>query len=352
MARVPAYHVHAFTAPPAHHGGLSGNPAVVMLWQAGLPEVAAMQQWATEWGVSETAHVAPEPPGSGWCDATRFALRWFTPTKEVALCGHATLATSHVLFRICRNPAPALSFATASGVLTVARADAEGVGADAGRLAMRFPANPPRLVEGGTVEDAVYRRIVAAAAGGADVGDLVAELAHSAATNKLVVHLRAGGDGEAFLRRLAPSPATLLAVDQSALPATQRVTGVSFVVQLPPPASPPPPPPAPAAAAAGGAPAKEADGADGSPAVEHIASRCEGVRATRGVQGGGGGRGSVCASRNPCAQYRCLVQLRPAVRASKTPSTLASQAVRWPPTHLVRSVVDAPRSLHCRCTRR
>jgi PhzF family phenazine biosynthesis protein len=66
----------------------SGNPAAVVLPERALPD-ALMQSIAAENNVSETAFAVPE--GDGW------RLRWFTPTVEVELCGHATLATSFVL---------------------------------------------------------------------------------------------------------------------------------------------------------------------------------------------------------------------------------------------------------------
>lgn len=62
-----------------------------------------LQQVAAELNLSETAYVIPTPPqntnlADPWRTHGRFSLRWFTPTKEVPLCGHATLATAHVLF--------------------------------------------------------------------------------------------------------------------------------------------------------------------------------------------------------------------------------------------------------------
>lgn len=80
----PLYHVDAFTNQP-----FSGNPAAVCV----LPEPADpawMQNLALDMNLSETAFVHPIEGG--------FGLRWFTPTVEVALCGHATLASAHVLW--------------------------------------------------------------------------------------------------------------------------------------------------------------------------------------------------------------------------------------------------------------
>jgi PhzF family phenazine biosynthesis protein len=88
-----------------------------------------MQRVAAEMNLSETAFL--HPIGDG------YALRWFTPAVEVALCGHATLASAHALYETghLRRDEPA-RFHTASGLLTVVRADGD-------RLTMDFPATPP-----------------------------------------------------------------------------------------------------------------------------------------------------------------------------------------------------------------
>ncbi|WP_433297325.1 PhzF family phenazine biosynthesis protein [Actinoplanes sp. CA-030573] len=97
--------VDAFTSRP-----FGGNPAGVVVLES-FPDAAWMQQVAAEVNLSETAFV--HPLGSG----ADFALRWFTPAVEVALCGHATLATAHVLGR------EKVSFQTLSGVLTATSAE-------------------------------------------------------------------------------------------------------------------------------------------------------------------------------------------------------------------------------------
>ncbi|GGI08434.1 PhzF family phenazine biosynthesis protein [Egicoccus halophilus] len=96
----------------------AGNPAGVVLLERPQP-VAWMQAVATEVNASETAFlVRSEPDGDTW------RLRWFTPTTEVDLCGHATLAAAHVLWQDARAPADAtLRFATRSGVLTATAED-------------------------------------------------------------------------------------------------------------------------------------------------------------------------------------------------------------------------------------
>lgn len=113
----------SFTETP-----FTGNPAAVLL----LDE-AASDEWllamARETSVPDTGFVIREE-----LPDADFRLRWFTPTVEVDLCGHATLASAHCLFEDgVRGP---IRFATRSGVLTVSqRSD--------GSLAMDFPAWPP-----------------------------------------------------------------------------------------------------------------------------------------------------------------------------------------------------------------
>jgi predicted PhzF superfamily epimerase YddE/YHI9 len=117
--------VDAFTDRP-----FKGNPAAVCLLDAPADETW-MQDVAAEMRHSETAFVRRTDDGT-------FELRWFTPLNEVALCGHATLASAHALYRDGVVPAgDEIRFRTLhSGILTVRP------GAD-GTLEMDFPARPP-----------------------------------------------------------------------------------------------------------------------------------------------------------------------------------------------------------------
>ena len=120
--------VDAFAAAP-----FKGNPACVVEPFDAWPEAAWMQALAAENNQAETAFLLKTK------DPDRFGLRWFTPAVEVPLCGHATLASSHVLFNELGVDAPAIAFETRkSGVLTVRRAGA--------RIEMDFPADPPRRI--------------------------------------------------------------------------------------------------------------------------------------------------------------------------------------------------------------
>lgn len=114
------FQVDAFT-----ESVFSGNPAAVcMLDELGDPEW--MQRVAAEMNLSETAFVAPGDGG--------FDLRWFTPTVEVDLCGHATLASAHALWSERFAPAEPIVFRTRSGELICER--------DGGLIWMDFPARP------------------------------------------------------------------------------------------------------------------------------------------------------------------------------------------------------------------
>jgi PhzF family phenazine biosynthesis protein len=97
----------------------SGNPAAVCLLDGPRPD-AWMQSLAAELGFSETAFVMRRDGGWG--------LRWFTPSTEVALCGHATLASAHVLWNLGRAQGP-IAFETKSGVLKCER-DPRGISID------------------------------------------------------------------------------------------------------------------------------------------------------------------------------------------------------------------------------
>ena len=107
MTTIPFFQVDAFVAGRP----LTGNPAAVMPLDQ-WPDEALMQAIAAENNLAETAFAVPSDG-----DEADYELRWFTPTVEVDLCGHATLAAGHVLISGGR-----VRFATRSGILTVARA--------------------------------------------------------------------------------------------------------------------------------------------------------------------------------------------------------------------------------------
>jgi PhzF family phenazine biosynthesis protein len=131
---LPFFQLDAFTrAAESAAQPFTGNPAAVCPLDAWLPD-ALMQAIAMENNLSETAFLVPE--GSG------FRLRWFTPTREVDLCGHATLASAAVVFSHIDPRRIQVEFETRSGTLTVRRARASE-GLPPGSLVMDFPALPP-----------------------------------------------------------------------------------------------------------------------------------------------------------------------------------------------------------------
>ena len=105
MTNIPFFQVDAFAERP-----LTGNPAAVMPLERWLGD-AVLQAIAAENNLSETAFTVPSER-----DDADYDLRWFTPTVEVDLCGHATLASGHALLTGER-----VRFATRSGILTVSR---------------------------------------------------------------------------------------------------------------------------------------------------------------------------------------------------------------------------------------
>jgi PhzF family phenazine biosynthesis protein len=105
MTAIPFFQVDAFAERP-----LTGNPAAVMPLERWLDD-DVMQAIAAENNLSETAFAVPTDG-----DEADYELRWFTPTVEVDLCGHATLASGHVLMS-----GSGVRFATRSGILTVSR---------------------------------------------------------------------------------------------------------------------------------------------------------------------------------------------------------------------------------------
>lgn len=125
MPQLLIYQVDAFSD---HVFG--GNPAAVVPLGVFLPD-QVMQRIAEENNLSETAFVVP-------AGEDEFHIRWFTPTKEVRLCGHATLAAAHVLFTAAGSGTDSLLFKTQdAGDLKVKRKKK-------GRYTVSFPADKPR----------------------------------------------------------------------------------------------------------------------------------------------------------------------------------------------------------------
>ncbi|OUJ72225.1 PhzF family phenazine biosynthesis protein [Hymenobacter crusticola] len=120
---LPLYQVDAFTDRV-----FAGNPAAVCPLTEWLP-AETMQAIAAENNLAETAFFVPR-------GGNEYDLRWFTPAVEVELCGHATLASAHVLLRHLNFKGEEIVFHSKSGPLRVRQAD--------GRLTLNFPSRPPK----------------------------------------------------------------------------------------------------------------------------------------------------------------------------------------------------------------
>ena len=123
--KLQIYQVDAFSKVPFH-----GNPAAVVPLDKWLPD-SVMQNIALENNLAETAIFVPNDNG--------YDLRWFTPTVEMDLCGHATLASGFLLFEILGTDQRILRFQTKSGELTVE--------IDGDKYVLDFPSWPGVAVE-------------------------------------------------------------------------------------------------------------------------------------------------------------------------------------------------------------
>ncbi|MDH6583174.1 PhzF family phenazine biosynthesis protein [Streptomyces sp. SAI-133] len=167
--------VDAFTDRP-----FAGNPAGVLLLDDAFPDDTRLQDIALEVNHAETAF-AHRLPAGGEAD---WALRWFTPATEVNMCGHATLATAHVLFDTGAHHGP-VRFATRSGVLVATPGDD-------GSITLDFPTaplTPVALPEG--VAEALGAEPLAAFDTGPNIGDLLLELADEKTVHALRPDLKA-----------------------------------------------------------------------------------------------------------------------------------------------------------------
>lgn len=185
--RLEQYQVDAFTDRV-----FGGNPAAVValpVW----PDDALLQAIAEENNLSETAFLVPL--------GNNFELRWFTPVKEVDLCGHATLASAHVIFETLGYADRVITFKTRSGDLAVER--------KADHLVMDFPARPP--------EQCRWPELLIDGLGECPVDILAAD-------DYLAVF-----DSEAAIRGLAPDQTLLGGLDRRGVIVTAPGTQVDFV---------------------------------------------------------------------------------------------------------------------------
>ncbi|GAA6220122.1 phenazine biosynthesis-like domain-containing protein isoform X2 [Lates japonicus] len=202
MIEIPVFTLDAFTNLP-----FKGNPAAICPLVHELTD-DLYQKIAAEMNLSETAFITRINPSDCFTTGSRFRLRWFTPTTEVNLCGHATLASAAVLFQYKKNVNPVLVFETRSGDLTVTQ---QGEG-----YVMDFPLNSP------TQENpSEFRDIIKAAVG----NHPVEEVYLSSNTKKLLVRLDDSCDSSVL---------TSLKVDPIALQRSERsgrVTGLILTMK-------------------------------------------------------------------------------------------------------------------------
>lgn len=119
---IPFFQIDAFSKKI-----FGGNPAAICVLESWL-DYNVLQSIAAENNLSETAFLVPKSKG-------RYYLRWFTPTVEIDLCGHATLASAFVIFSFIDSSLSFVDFETASGLLSVAISDK--------LLSMDFPTRTP-----------------------------------------------------------------------------------------------------------------------------------------------------------------------------------------------------------------
>ncbi len=187
--KLSLYQVDAFASRP-----FAGNPAAVVPLSR-WPDDALLQSIAAENNLSETAYLVG---GAG-----QYQIRWMTPTTEVDLCGHATLASAWLVFEKLEPGRTEVTFSSKSGPLRVTR---EG---DA--LALDFPARPPEPAEGAKDD-------LAAALGRAP------RESWGASRDYMAVY-----ETEDEVRALAPDMALLTALDGHAVIATAPGRKVDFV---------------------------------------------------------------------------------------------------------------------------
>ncbi|XP_027030724.1 phenazine biosynthesis-like domain-containing protein 2 [Tachysurus fulvidraco] len=206
---IPIYTVDAFTNLP-----FKGNPAAVCLLENELKD-ELYQKIAAEMNLSETAFITKLQPTEDFCSGARFSLRWFTPKNEIALCGHATLASAAVLFYKKGNTNSVLAFETLSGELLVHQRGES--------LVMNFPLNKPEVQD-----QKKFNNILKAA-----VGDLpIQEVCYCKTTKKLLVRLLDTCD-RSVLTSLSPATDALLKSEDSG-----RIKSVIITVKGAPSAQP------------------------------------------------------------------------------------------------------------------
>lgn len=235
------YLVDAFT-----DNAFQGNPAAIVLCESESIINQAAGKLAKEFNLSETAFLSSSSSmssasslSSSFESGSCFSLRWFTPTKEVQLCGHATLAAAHVLINELKNPNPEIRFETLSGTLVV-RSSMDESGHVLLRLA--FPLNPFVILGTYVSLAKPIQELIGCFLSNKEEEEKdkakvssVHEVFYSEKTGKLFVRLADGDESVRQLRLLALSECSskLLKIDQSSLSSNRKVSGISISVYSP-----------------------------------------------------------------------------------------------------------------------
>ncbi|TRY90537.1 hypothetical protein DNTS_002662 [Danionella cerebrum] len=205
---VPIFTVDAFTKEP-----FKGNPAAVCLLENELPE-DLYQSIAAEMNLSETAFITKRN-AKDFSEGSRFGLRWFTPTSEISLCGHATLASSAVIFNLKKNINPVVVFETLSGELYVRQHEDS--------IVMDFPLNKPQPQDSHEINDLLK----------AVVGDLpIEDVCYSQTLKQLMIRL-SDTCNRSDLTSLSPVATELLKSE-----ATGKIKGVIVTIKGVPSSNP------------------------------------------------------------------------------------------------------------------
>ncbi|XP_007897242.2 phenazine biosynthesis-like domain-containing protein 1 isoform X1 [Callorhinchus milii] len=191
--QIPIFTVDTFTSK-----AFCGNPAAVCLLDNPVSE-EWHQNIATEMNLSETAFIRTLKLEDTFGNSSRFSLRWFTPTNEVPLCGHATLAAAKVLFQIKKNSNAVLTFETLSGELHARQAGSD--------IVLDFPLNRTTVQDEKEIKELIK---------GA-VGDLnIQDIHYSSKTKKLLVRLNDAYE-RTVLETLQVDPNRLLQAENSGM---------------------------------------------------------------------------------------------------------------------------------------
>lgn len=204
---LPIYTVDAFTDEP-----FKGNQAAVCL----VPKDKELgdellQKIASEMNLSETAYIQHLSDDSNFTVNNKFRLRWFTPTNEVPLCGHATLASAAVLFFCANNSSDTITFMSKSGPLLARKADSG--------ITLDFPLNPVQDYDRARALPIVKEICFPVQ---------VSDIKYSPTTKKLLLRLDDGLSRE-DLEKLGPDGNSLHAADPSG-----HVMGVIVTVRARP----------------------------------------------------------------------------------------------------------------------